>query len=102
MAAVQRADLPARGPAWFLDEVAGAGRENLDAAHVERYDGKMDSRARDELAFLRTTGLGASSVVVDLGAGTGQFALEASSACRRVVAVDPSPVMRKRLRRKID
>jgi hypothetical protein len=28
--------------------------------------------------------------VVDLGSGTGQFALAVASSCRRVVAVDPS------------
>jgi len=28
------------GPGWMLDEVAGAGRENLDAEHVARYDDK--------------------------------------------------------------
>ena len=62
-------------PGWLLDEVASAGRENLDAAHVERYDRKMDARAADEVELLRSSGLDASSVVVDLGCGTGQFAL---------------------------
>jgi SAM-dependent methyltransferase len=87
-------------PGWLLDELARAGRENLDAAHVERYDGKMDARAADEVALLRSWGLTPQSVVVDLGGGTGQFALAAARVCRRVVAVDVSPVMRERLRRK--
>jgi SAM-dependent methyltransferase len=85
-----------------LDEVANAGRENLDEAHVERYDRKMDARAADELKLLRSVGLGAPSVVVDLGTGTGQFALTVAPICRRVVAVDPSPLMLGRLSRKID
>ena len=33
--------LPTR--AWFLDEVGSAGRENLDAEHVARYDAKVDA-----------------------------------------------------------
>jgi SAM-dependent methyltransferase len=86
----------------MLDEVASAGRENLDAAHVERYDDKMDAGALDEIEFLRSAGLDASSVVVDLGAGTGQFALSVAPRCRRVVAVDPSPVMLERLQRNVD
>jgi SAM-dependent methyltransferase len=90
----------ARG--WLLDELASAGRENLDADHVERYDGKMDSRAVDEVELLRSWGLDASSVVVDLGCGTGQFALAVARSCRRVVAVDVSPPMRQRLHRKCD
>lgn len=90
---------PARG--WILDEVASAGRENLDANHVARYDTKEDAGAADEVGLLRNFGLGPSSEVVDLGAGTGQFAVTAAAACRRVVAVDVSPVMVERLRRKV-
>jgi SAM-dependent methyltransferase len=99
---VQRADQTPTTPGWLLDEVASAGRENLDAAHVERYDRKMDARAHDEIALLRAANLDAASVVVDLGSGTGQFALAVAPICRRVVAVDPSPVMRERLRHKAD
>jgi FkbM family methyltransferase len=40
--------------------------------------------------------------VVDIGAGSGQFALAAAAACRRVVAVDVSPVMLARLAENID
>jgi len=101
MAVVRRTDRPPAMPGWLLDEVASAGRENLDEAHVERYDRKMDARALDEIKFLRSAGLGASSVVVDLGTGTGQFALAVASVCARVVAVDPSPVMLGRLCDKI-
>ena len=81
--------------------MAGAGRENLDGAHVDRYDAKMDSRPEEEVELLLTAGLSGSSVVVDLGSGTGQFALAVARRCRRVVAVDPSPVMLERLRGKV-
>jgi ubiquinone/menaquinone biosynthesis C-methylase UbiE len=37
-----------------------------------------------------------------MGAGTGQFALVAASACARVVAVDVSPVMLAVLQTKVD
>ncbi len=89
-------------PGWLLDELANAGRENVDASHVERYDGKMDARAAAEVELLRAWGLNSSSVVVDLGCGTGQFALAVAPVCRRVVAVDVSPLMRERLRSKRD
>jgi SAM-dependent methyltransferase len=87
--------------AWVVDELAYAGRENLDAAHVARYDGKEDGGAAAELAELRAAGLGADATVVDLGAGTGQFALAAAGAVRRVVAVDVSPAMLEHLRAKL-
>jgi SAM-dependent methyltransferase len=89
-------------PGWVLDELASAGIENRDAAHVERYDRKMDARGAEEVELLRSWGLDASSVVVELGCGTGQFACAVASMCRRVVAVDVSPVMLERLRSKVD
>ncbi|MDQ3973364.1 MAG: class I SAM-dependent methyltransferase, partial [Actinomycetota bacterium] len=87
---------------WLLDEVARAGRENLDQAHVARYDAKEDAHADEEVRFLEEAGLlTASSTVVDVGAGTGQFALAAGQRCRRVIAVDVSPAMMDRLRENV-
>lgn len=86
----------------MLDEVASAGRENLDAGHVSRYDSKEDAEAAAEVLFLTTLGLKPDSAVVDLGAGTGQFALAVARACRRVVAVDVSPLMLRELRSNVD
>jgi ubiquinone/menaquinone biosynthesis C-methylase UbiE len=88
-------------PDWLLDEVASAGRENLDGDHVARFDNISDSRAAAEVALLVQLGLDECSSVVDLGAGTGQFTLAVASACSRVVAVDVSPVMLERLRSKV-
>ncbi|PSL02847.1 ubiquinone/menaquinone biosynthesis C-methylase UbiE [Haloactinopolyspora alba] len=90
-----------RRPAWLLDEVASAGRENLDATHARRYDAKEDAGADDEVPVLRAHGLTDTSVVVDLGAGTGQFTLAAAAECARVVAVDVSDVMLEQLRAKV-
>ena len=78
---------------WMLDEVAGAGRENLDVTHASQYDTKEDAHAIEEVTLLKTLGLNERSEVVDIGAGTGQFALAVASECARVVAVDVSPVM---------
>jgi ubiquinone/menaquinone biosynthesis C-methylase UbiE len=90
-----------RGYHWWLDERASAGRENLDADHVVRYDAKEDADAASEVVLLQQLGLHRHSEIVDLGAGTGQFALAAASACARVVAVDVSSVMLQRLQAKI-
>ncbi len=88
-------------PSWFPDELVHAGRENLDPAHVARYDEKEDAGAAAEVALLREAGLDGASVVVEFGPGTGQFTVEAARACARVVAVDVSPVMLERLRAKL-
>jgi len=86
----------------MLDEIASAGRENLDDGHVARYDAKENADAGAEMLLCRELGLGRDATVVDLGAGTGQFALAAAAAYARVVAVDVSPVMLERLRAKRD
>ena len=88
-------------PGWQLDETASAGRENLDAAHVARYDDKEHADAVSEVALLQTLGIGKRSTVVDLGAGTGQFTVAVAAVAARVVAVDVSPVMLDRLRSKV-
>ncbi len=88
---------------WWLDESAHAGREHFDHRHAARYDAKMDAQASAEVDFLRRAGvLDRRSSVIDLGAGTGQFALAAAQVCEKVTAVDVSPVMLARLIEKRD
>ena len=89
-------------PGWLLDEVGSAGRENLDAAHVDRYDEKEDAGAEAEVALLERHGLGAESTVVELGPGTGQFTVAVAPRCKQVVAVDVSEPMLGRLRSKLE
>jgi ubiquinone/menaquinone biosynthesis C-methylase UbiE len=96
----EMADGPRRNRGWLLDEMNSIGRENLDAMHVSRYDEKEDADATGEVRLLQSLGFGRGSTVVDLGAGTGQFALAAAEAFARVIAVDPSPVMLRLLREK--
>lgn len=86
---------------WTLNEVASAGRENLDPTHAAKYDKKENANASAELELLRRLGLSESSEVVDLGAGTGQFTLAAALVCARVIAVDVSPVMLNILKNKV-
>ena len=87
----------------MLDELAHAGAEHLDEAFIAGYDRKQghpDPGAH--IAALAARGLGATSVVVDLGAGTGQFALRAARRFGRVIAVDVSPAMVAALRARAD
>ncbi len=88
-------------PAWGLDEISTAGRENLDPVHASRYDSKEDAEAAKEVGLLISLGLNDGKDVVDLGAGTGQFAVTAAAVCDRLVAVDVSEVMLDQLRAKV-
>ena len=90
-----------RRPGWLIDERERAGRENLDAAHVARYDAKEDASADSEVSLLQTLGLKRESLVLEFGAGTGQFSVTAAPVCARVIAVEPSEPMLERLASKI-
>ena len=87
---------------WMLDELAHAGPEHLDPAFVAGYERKQDyPDPAEDLAVLAAHGLDAMSTVVDLGAGTGRFALAAARRFGQVTAVDISPAMLELLRRRV-
>jgi ubiquinone/menaquinone biosynthesis C-methylase UbiE len=85
----------------MLDELAHAGSEHLDASFIIGYDKKQGyPDPTEDLAAFEGHGLGPSSRVVDLGAGTGQFAIAAARHFGHVTAVDVSPAMLAALREK--
>lgn len=81
------------GPGWALDELAHAGPEHLDPVYVDAYDAKSGTDWDDDVATLLSFGVGPRSTVVDLGAGTGSFALAIAPHVARVVGVDVSDAM---------
>ena len=84
---------------WMLDELAHAGPEHLDLDFVAGYERKQGyPDPAEDLAVLAAHGLNETSIVVDLGAGTGRFALAAARRFGRVTAVDISPAMLEYLR----
>ncbi|MEM9881022.1 MAG: class I SAM-dependent methyltransferase [Pseudomonadota bacterium] len=88
-------------PIWILREIATAGRENLDADHVANYDRKETIDVESELSVLRSLGLNGQSHVIDFGPGTGQLTMQIAARCKRVTAVDISPVMLQQLKKNI-
>jgi len=89
-------------PDWFPDELAHAGEEHLDETYVPGYDAKSQTDPTADLDALLAAGLDESSILVDLGAGTGTFSMAAAPHCRKVIAVDVSPLMLGVLQQKID
>jgi methylase of polypeptide subunit release factors len=78
----------------MIDELAHAGAEHLDPAFVAGYDRKQGyPDPAEDLAIFEAHGLDGSSSVVDLGAGSGHFALAAARRFGHVTAVDVSPAM---------
>jgi 2-polyprenyl-3-methyl-5-hydroxy-6-metoxy-1,4-benzoquinol methylase len=85
------------GPAGCSTKSPAPAARTLVPEHVSRYDGKEDASASAEVALLCGLGLTKDSVVVDIGAGTGQFTLAVAAQCARVIAIDVSSVMLDRL-----
>src|SRR5215207_8795031 len=86
---------------WMLDELGHAGPEHLNPGFVAGFDRKQGyPDVEADLDVLRGHGvLHDRATVVDLGTGTGRFALAAARHCGRVVAVDVSPAMIEHVRR---
>lgn len=85
----------------MLDELAHAGAEHLNEEFIEGFDRKQGyPDPETDIAAFEAHGLGPASTVVDLGAGTGQFAIPAARRFGRVVAVDVSPAMLAAMRTK--
>jgi ubiquinone/menaquinone biosynthesis C-methylase UbiE len=81
-------------PRWFYDELQQTGVDFEDTAPVEVYDrNQRSSSEQAEQALIEQLGISAGHTVIDLGAGTGTFAIQACKAGARVHAVDVSPTM---------
>lgn len=88
-------------PRWQYDEMKQVGIDYSDLAEVERYDARH-SRFRDvdKINESNTLAVQKQHVVMDLGAGTGAFAIKAAQQCQKVYAVDVSRIMLDVARRK--
>jgi cyclopropane fatty-acyl-phospholipid synthase-like methyltransferase len=78
---------------WYYDDLRQVGLDFEDVAAVEAYDRNQRTSAEEDLALLDRLGLNADHVVIDIGCGTGAFAIEAARRCRTVYAVDVSASM---------
>ncbi len=78
------------------------GRRALDPDCVAGYDAKSQVDPTEDIKILASLGLGATSTIVDLGAGTGVLAMAAARTGASVIAMDVSPAMVGSLRRRAD
>lgn len=86
---------------WMLDERAHAGVEHLEPSYIAGYERKAGFDPAEDLDVFIRHGLDRTSLLVDMGAGTGVFAAAAARHAGRVIAVDVSPVMTEAIRKKI-
>lgn len=81
---------------WQYDEFRQVGTDYGNTAEVAIYDAShADFRdvAAENRRIIETLALTGKEVVIDFGAGTGAFAIQAAQQCARVHAVDVSPAM---------
>jgi putative AdoMet-dependent methyltransferase len=83
-------------PAWQWNEFQQLGSDFSDPAEVERYERRMREfrdLAAEDAAILKLLDLPNGSRILEIGAGTGHFALAAARAGHCVTAADISPAM---------
>jgi putative AdoMet-dependent methyltransferase len=92
-------------PSWQYDEFKQVGVDYEDPAEVEAYDARH-SKFRDVddecTRILDALAVTPQSVVIELGTGTGAFAVHAAQRCASVYAVDVSESMLKFVQLRVD
>lgn len=92
-------------PQWQYDEMQQIGKDYGDVSEVEAYDARHSKlrNAKQEIqSIIDRLDIQKEQVILDLGAGTGAFAVEAAQRCSKVYAVDISPAMLKYAKQKAD
>ena len=81
---------------WQYDEYVQVGMDYSQPAEVERYDSRhadfRDIREESD-SVLDALGVSRDDILIDFGAGTGIFAIQAALRGARVYAVDVSQAM---------
>jgi ubiquinone/menaquinone biosynthesis C-methylase UbiE len=78
---------------WHYDDLRQVGVDFEDATAVDAYDRNQRVDAAQDRALLDQLGVNGDHVFIDIGCGTGAFAIEAARRCRTVYAVDVSASM---------
>jgi putative AdoMet-dependent methyltransferase len=92
-------------PAWQYDEFKQIGTDYDSIAEVEAYDRRMQSLrnvAQEAEHILGVLDVTPQSTILEIGTGTGEFAVRAAARCARVFAVDISQMMLEYSRRKAE
>ena len=83
-------------PAWQYDEMKQIGKDYGSLAEVEAYDarhGKFRNVEKENEEILEKLAIRPEHVVIEIGTGTGAFAIQAARRCAQVHAVDVSRTM---------
>ena len=90
---------------WQYDEKRQIGKDYGSVAEVEAYDlrhSKFRDFRKESEEILDHLAVRREHVILDMGTGTGTFAIEAAKRCSKVFAVDVSPTMLEYAKKKAD
>jgi ubiquinone/menaquinone biosynthesis C-methylase UbiE len=85
-----------KSKAWFYNEIQQVGVDYENVEEVKRYDARMHRLRdikRETENLIQATSPTSDSTVLEIGCGTGEFAIALSGAAKEVIAADVSPVM---------
>lgn len=81
-------------PAWFYDELQQVGVDFEDMTQVATYDRNQTSNTPEACQVLiKQLGIAVGQTVIELGTGTGNFAIQSALVGAKVYAVDVSQAM---------
>ena len=81
---------------WHYDELKQVGVDYADIKKVEEYDSEMQNLRdiKKEIAEISTAiNLKTQQVIIEIGTGTGDFAIAVSNHCKKVITLDVSKTM---------
>lgn len=82
-----------RVPRWYYNELQQVGLDGDGGAHSEVFERDQCSDPKTAQRLIQRLGLSSEHRLIDLGCGTGSFALQAAESCGAVDAVDVSRAM---------
>lgn len=83
-------------PKWQYDEFLPPGVDFTSIEEVDKYDAmhqKFRDYAKATQMIIQVLGINVQSTIIDMGSGTGAFALHAAKQCKQIYAVDISKPM---------
>lgn len=81
---------------WFYDEKVQVGKDYRDISNVQAYDlnmAKFRDIKKETSKMIEALCLGREHSLLEIGTGTGDFAIEAAKHCNKVYAIDVSSAM---------
>jgi len=81
---------------WFYDETVQVGTDYQDISNVQAYDiqmAKFRDVKKEATDIIEAISLGREHSLLEIGTGTGNYAIEAAKHCNKVYAIDVSSAM---------